>query len=147
MAITHTIHPDIRLVVTRCSGEIDDRQLLDAAETLRRDPNVRPDYNELVDLRDVHRLSTTPSAIERAAEDFSDYSKSGGAKRLQALVVGSKFQYGMSRMYEAYSTLEGGQHVHVFTEASDALEWLGVKGLDPADIHATGKVAPQRKEA
>ena len=139
MAITHTFHADFSLVVTRFAGDIDDKQILDAAETLRNDPQVRPDYNELVDLRDVHKLNTTPSAIERVAEEFSDYSKSGGARRLQALLVGTKFQYGMSRMYEAYSTLDGGQRVHVFTEPNEALDWLGVKGLAPEDIHGANR--------
>ena len=103
-----------RLVRTREWGVLTDDDLQDLYEKIRTDPEFDPSFRQLCDLREVTKISTTVDTLRSLAQNHVFWP---GSRR--AFVVGRAVDFGLARMYQAYSEL-GGQNVEIFREMDDA---------------------------
>ena len=122
MPATYEVDLALRLVRTREWGVLTDEDLRQLYEKIRSDPAFDPTFRQLCDLRAVTQITTSVDTLRSLAQTqvFSP-----GVRR--AFVVGRAVDFGLARLFQAYSEVEG-QTVEVFREMNDAEAWLG---LDP----------------
>jgi hypothetical protein len=116
----HDIDVPRRLVRTREWGELSDGDLREMYESLRRDPAFDPSFRQLCDLRSVTRITTSVETLRFIAQRRIFQP---GTRR--AFVVGREVDFGLARLFQAYSEVEG-QTVEVFRNMSEAEAWLGI---------------------
>jgi hypothetical protein len=112
----------LRLVRTHEFGVLTDDDLRELYEKIRTDPAFDPSFRQLCDLRNVTQITTSVETLRSLAQN---HVFSPGSRR--AFVVGRAVDFGLARLFQAYSDAEG-QTVEVFRDINDAEAWLG---LDP----------------
>lgn len=121
MPAVHQIDIPRRIVLTTEWGELSDADLRGLYDRIREDPAFDPAFRQLCDLRNVTKITTSVETLRYLAQSriFSP-----GAKR--AFVVGREVDFGLARLFQAYSESEG-QIVEVFRNLSEAEAWLGLR--------------------
>ena len=109
------------LVRTKEWGVLTEDDLRELYERIRSDPAFDPSFRQLCDLREVTKITTTAEALRFLAQSrvFSPGSR-------RAFVVGRAVDFGLARMFQAYSEVAG-QTVEVFREMDEAKVWLGLE--------------------
>jgi hypothetical protein len=118
MAMSHSIDAEQQIVICRAWGVLSNDDLHEHYRLIPADPDFRPHYRQLGDLREVTRLVADSSAIAAAAS-LSVFAP--GTRR--ALIAQSDVTFGLARMFASYAE-DVGQLVRVFRDARDAEEWL-----------------------
>jgi hypothetical protein len=108
------------LVISRAWKSLSDRELRDHYDRLRADRQFDPAYRQLIDLREVKDFTLTTAVMLGTA--LAHVFRSGIPR---AIVVANDMQFGLARMFAAYSEADG-QVVQVFREPQAANEWLGL---------------------
>ena len=108
-----------RLVRTRGWGVLTDAEVDELYRRLQRDPGFRPDFRQLCDLREVTEIATTVDML-RAIARRKIFAP--GVRR--AFVVDRDIDYGLSRLFGAYSESEGAV-IQVFRDWQEAVSWVG----------------------
>ena len=121
MPAVHEIDLSHRVVRTFESGELSDEDLRGLYDRIRADPAFDPSFRQLCDLRSVTRITTSIETLRFLAQSRIFLP---GAKR--AFVVGREVDFGLARLFQAYSEVEGGT-VEVFRNMAEAEAWLGLK--------------------
>ena len=109
-----------RGVVTCCAwGVLTNADLREHYRRLAADPDFRPSYAQLADLRGVTEYTVDSELIESAAraQIFDP-----GTRR--AFVAPHGVAFGLARMFAAHSASVG-QVLEVFSQIEDAEAWLG----------------------
>jgi hypothetical protein len=121
MPTTYDLDARRRLVRTHSWGVLTDDEIRAMYEKLIADPAFDRSYRQLCDLRDVTTMTVTVDTLRLLAQRriFAP-----GAKR--AFVVGRDVDYGLSRLFQAYSEVEGAV-IEVFKVWEDAEEWLQLR--------------------
>lgn len=128
MALTYSIDPDSRLV-TLTGDQIPDFGEWQATMLIvLADPAFRPGFDFLTDRRRGEEAPTVEYL--RRAVSFLDLNRGRLERCRWAVVVRGPAAYGMGRMAEAFS-VDTSVEMRVFTEISDAQEWLGLR---PAEV-------------
>ena len=109
------------LVVCRAWGDLSNEDLRRHYRRLAADPDFSPDFLQIADLSGVTEFTLDSSVVEAEAQT-SVFAR--GTRR--AFVAPKGVAYGLARMFAAHSA-EAGQEMQVFTERSNAEEWLGLK--------------------
>lgn len=122
MPAVHEIDVSRRLVLTREWGELSDDDLRGLYDRIRADPAFDPSFRQLCDLRAVTRITTSIETLRFLAQSRIFLP---GAKR--AFVAGREVDFGLARLFQAYSEVEGGT-VEVFRKMPEAEAWLGLMG-------------------
>ena len=122
-----------RLILVRVTGNLETHHVVAYIRTLIADPDYRPDYSELVDLRAVDRYDVDPAGIDAIVAEDREQAENLRLRRC-ALVSEKDFVFGMLRMYQALSD-DGQTEVAVFRDIADAVVWLGA---DAALLEAVG---------
>lgn len=130
MPIDYTIYPDLRLVVTRFTGRVTDREFVELYTALMADDDYELGTNELADLRAVEVLDLSASALRRVEEITEERYAGSDTDFRTAILAARDHPYGIGRMYEVFSE-DGPENVRVCRDLPSAVEWLG---LDPGDI-------------
>ena len=111
------------VVFTYFEGRLTVAEVAAHAAQLSRDPEFKPEFTELVDLREV-----TEPAID--AEGFISVSSldpfSKTSKR--AFVAGEGVTYGVTRMFQI---LRDNSYIEVFFSIEEARRWLGLEETAP----------------
>jgi len=121
MPASYQLDLENRLVRTRGWGVLTDPEVRDLYDRLRVDPDFEPSFQQLCDLREVTDLKTTADAL-RALARRPTFAQ--GVRR--AFVVGREVDYGLSRLFQAYSEPQGSV-IEVFREWEAAEAWLGMR--------------------
>ena len=108
------------LVISRAWESITDRELRSHYYRLEADRRFDPGYRQLIDVRDVRQFSLTSAVMLGTA--LAHVFRSGVPR---AIVVANDEQFGLARMFAAYSEADG-QCVQIFREPEAAKEWLGL---------------------
>ena len=108
------------LVISRAWKTVSDRELRSHYERLEADRKFDPSFRQLIDLRAVETFKLTTAVMLGTA--LAHVFRSGVPR---AIVVENDTQYGLARMFAAYSEADG-QNVQIFREAEAAKTWLGV---------------------
>jgi hypothetical protein len=114
----HLIDPAQRVVRTKEWGELSDEDLRSLYDRIRSDPTFDPGFRQLCDLRAVTRITTSVETLRFLAQSriFLPDSK-------RAFVVGREVDFGLARLFQAYSEVDGGT-VEVFRQLTEAEAWL-----------------------
>ena len=115
---TYTIDTDRKLVLSRIWGAATEDEILDHGQRLRNDPQFRPEFRQLLDMRELTEILVGSEVIRNASRNqfFSP-----GVRR--ALVATSDAAFGMARMY-AIQSESAGQTIEVFRDMDTAQMWL-----------------------
>jgi hypothetical protein len=111
----------LRLVRTHEWGVLTDEDLRGLYEQIRVDPAFEPSFRQLCDLREVTKITASVETLRSLAQTHIFVP---GARR--AFVVGRAVDFGLARLFQAYSEVEG-QTVEVFRQIDEAEAWLGLK--------------------
>ena len=127
MPYTYIVDPDLRLVLTTGSGLVSDEDSQQLSTMQRLDSRIHATMRELLDLRQVERLSITPDLLRSRARTDKHYAHEYA--NTLAIVVGSEVAFGFGRMYELLTD----EHfrVRVFRDYPEACQWLGIPVESP----------------
>jgi hypothetical protein len=124
MPIEYSIDSDLGVVFTTASDVLTENELLDHKRKLISDPNFKPGFVELSDVRLISDLAISPSGLEAfVAQDESDAELLTDYRL--AIVVSGALEFGMGAMYEMMSR-ENGTNVRIFRDLGLAREWLQI---------------------
>lgn len=123
MRVSREIDRENRVVVLGVSGALDDDGLLQLASQLRSDPEVKPDFALLIDLREANGVAVTSLGVRALSAQPLVLSPTSR----RAVVVPSDLGYGMARMYEMLRDERGGV-VRAFRDLGEARRWVTGKG-------------------
>jgi len=127
MPETYAIDPQRGVVFSKGTGVFSYANFVGHMTRMKADPRFRPDFNHLVDCRELTSLDLTGEQVNELA-GRSIFS----VRTRRAFVVSSDLQFGMSHMFAAYRELRGETDARVFREMREALAWLGLPpDLDP----------------
>jgi hypothetical protein len=127
MPITITVNAVEGVRHSVLSGDIGDRELVDAYRRVIAAPDFDPTLNGLVDLRAVGQLSVTASGIWELSEVLRAADWPGAPRRV-AIVASSDFHFGMARMVATLLSTGGlTTEYHAFREMREARDWLGLE--------------------
>jgi hypothetical protein len=131
MPADYRIDLEKRRVWSHATGDLSYEAITDHMSRLAKDPLFDPLFSQILDFRDVTIVGLTSEEVVRLAEIrvFSPQSK-------RAFVAPGPLKYGMARMYEALRATKGDDHIRVFTDYDEALEWLDLEegdGLAPGE--------------
>jgi hypothetical protein len=119
MPVGHFVDPALRLVFTKCSGDVSRDDVVTSLNVLKHHPDFEADFRQLVDLTQVSKLNlgfSDMDVIHRVHDPFSNKGK-------RAVVApGSGAIFGLARMYQLMVDHE---NFEVFQFARDAVVWLG----------------------
>jgi hypothetical protein len=110
-----------RLVRTESWGVLTDDEVRDLYRDLRADPAFDRSFQQICDLRRVTRITTTVDTLRFLAQS---HIFAPGVRR--AFVVDREVDFGLSRLFAAYSEAEGAV-IEVFRKWEDAEKWLGLR--------------------
>ena len=124
MRVDRKIDEVERLVTLTVTGELADPELLELAIGVENDPEVKPDFSLLVDLRDADGRNVTSAGVRELAK--RPFALSPASRR--AIVVPTDLSFGMARVYEALREVQAGA-IRVFREYEEAVRWVTTGAL------------------
>jgi hypothetical protein len=119
MRVSREVDRIHRIVILGVSGDLDDDGLLALAGELRSDPEVKPDFALLIDLREASGLSVTGNGVRALVAQPLVLS----ATSRRAVVVPTDLGFGMARMYEMLREERGGV-TRAFRDFDEARRWV-----------------------
>ena len=124
MSYHFEIDPSLGVVYFSARGVFTSEDLFSCIQEVVADPDFKPGYHHLVDLREVEQHSTRGEEIaRRVAIDKAMAERIGTAKF--ALVSSALQVYGMTKMYEILAK-EAPFEVRTFVSMAKARLWLGL---------------------
>ncbi len=124
MGIEVTVDPIRHLVSWDAVGVITADDIKRARDCEIADANWKPTFLSLVDLSQVTKLDVSVESLKLLSRAAINRDPSR-----RAVVAPKDADFGLVRLYEAYSKDEFGKF-HVFRDMDEALEWLGL-GCEP----------------
>jgi len=109
------------MVFSKATGVVCWDDVVDHMDRLESHPDFRPEFNQLVDIREASRTDLSHNDVRRMAERriFSDKSR-------RAFVVSRDFEFGLSRVFATYREIRGETGIEVFRDMKKALSWLSL---------------------
>lgn len=124
------------LLLSRAWGVFTDRDLSAHLDAFTNDPQFRPNFDQLADLREVTSVAITSSGIR---DQVRENPFGPGSRR--ALVVSSDAAYGMARMFQTLHE-ESAAPVEIFRDFDAALAWLGLTSAKTPVLLALASAPP-----
>jgi hypothetical protein len=109
-----------RWVMVRASGLLTYDEIMATRRKFTSDPNFRPDFYQLYDVRKVTRVALTASQVGALAEAPIFHPSSR-----RACVTTNGETYGIARMFQIYRELNAGkEQIKLFISVEEAEAWL-----------------------
>ena len=89
-------------------------------EALHAHPGVEPDFDQLLDAREVTKVELSGACLREVATDTVF-----GEGSLRVFVTGSEVGFGMARMYQMLRD-ESPDEIRIFRNIDEARAWLGL---------------------
>ena len=123
MPASYRIDRERGIIFSRGWGELTDGEIRANAAALSADPRFSRDLRQIVDFRDLKKLSVSSGGVRHAARNnpFRPDAR-------RAFVIRTDEVLGVLRMFGVYADADLEQF-RIFRELGPALEWVG---LDPA---------------
>lgn len=120
MPISYRVEPAIRLIRSKASGVLTEGDSHTHYTQMSADPEFQPTYRQLCDLQDVTDIQLSTAFLQALALSplFSKDSR-------RAFVAPTDLYFGLARMVQAFSELEG-REAGVFRTVEEAETWLGI---------------------
>jgi hypothetical protein len=120
MPCNYMIEVERQVVRATLSGPVTGRELRDLRERIAADPGFRPDHSLLIDLTNAVATALTSADVQ----DLARTSKFARGAR-GAFVAPDPATFGLTRMFQTYREISGGQEVTaIFRNTVDAERWL-----------------------
>lgn len=123
MPASYKVDIEQRWVHTMIWGEVSLTDVLCALEKGLMDPEVDPNFAEIVDLTEVTRMNLSGDEIRVLAQK-SAFSLSA---RRAIVVPDNDRVFGLARMYEMLRELQGETGIRIFHTLDEALSWVAPK--------------------
>lgn len=120
VAASYQIHPGPGTVITNLEGSVQTAELVQYAKLLASDPEFRPHFDQVLDLRRVTIFDVDPDAASAIAP-FDPFS----ARSRWSFVVENALQHGLLRMFVGQAGLD--HEYALFVDLARALRWLGLE--------------------
>lgn len=124
MPYTYRIDTEHGIVLFKVTGVFTPEILFECLEVITSDPDFKPDFDHLVDLRDVSGFSPTASDIQKRIHLDKKLKIPLGECKL-AIVSSANLVFGMTRMYEMLMD-DAPPTVQTFKNFDEAINWLGI---------------------
>ena len=124
MQVDRQVNAVDRIVILTVGGELEDQDLLNLAMEVENDPDVKPDFSLLVDLRGADARAVTSAGVRALAN--RPFALLPASRR--GIVVPSDLAYGMARVYEALRNAQGGA-IRIFRDYEQAERWVATGEL------------------
>ena len=118
MPATYTIDSDRKLVLSRIWRAATEDEIRDHGQRLRNDPAFRPDFRQLIDMRELTEILVGSKLVRDSA--LNQFFLPGVRR---AFVATSDIAFGMAQMY-AIQSESAGQTIEVFRDMKAAEAWL-----------------------
>jgi hypothetical protein len=125
MPFSYTVYKEQRLVISIGSGCVTWSEIKDRQDQAKTDPTFDPEFNQLVDLREVTSFEMTSEQARVLARRmiFSFTSK-------RAFIAANPAVFDIGHMWETVTELsDNPSQVRVFDDLPSALKWLGLEAL------------------
>lgn len=123
MPLTTDIDSSRRVLLTRISGVVSAREILDHYDRVAADVRFDPTFSELLDLTELQGADLEAADIRQLAARtrFAPTAR-------RAVVAGTGYVFGLARMFASYREGAGGRDdsVMVFSSEREAMRWLGI---------------------
>ena len=123
MPASYKVDIEQRWVHTMIWGEVSLADILSALEKGLMDPEVDPNFAEIVDLTEVTRMNLSGDEMRVLAQK-SAFSPSA---RRAIVVPDNDVVFGLARMYEILRELQGETGIRIFHTLDEALSWVAPK--------------------
>ena len=130
MAFAYRVFSNHRLVVTSAAGLVSGPEYLAFYQDLVQDPQCRPGYRELADLRQATAFDVNVVTLKQIAALASEMHGAQGMRT--AVLINSRINEIISRLYQSIAEAGAVEDVRQFSDVAPALEWL-----DRADFPAS----------
>ncbi len=120
MPSAYRVDPELRIVWSRAWGVLAEDESAEHYRLLAAEPAFQSSFSQMCDLRSVDRIDMSTAAI-RALAKTAVFDP--GARR--AFLAPVDAHYGLARMLQAFSELEGSE-IGVFRTVAEAAAWLNV---------------------
>ena len=120
MPINYQIDPARKFVIVVGSGILTAEEMRKEQVRMNREPDLAPDYNQLIDLKEVTELRLTVEDV-RQLSYHSPFRE--GSRR--AIVVDRPEDYGLARVFQALTEPHGAE-LRVLYDLKEARRWLGM---------------------
>lgn len=114
-----------KLIFSRLSGRLTDKDLLDAQDQFERQVSWTDGTAELIDLSDADLSAISMRLMPELAERFRAYFQNACVEHARvAICCPSDLQYGSGRVFEAWASRNDVPTVGVFRDQESAETWL-----------------------
>jgi len=127
MKISTELNKKENIRIHTLSGKFNFDELYNALYDLYNDPGFDPKLNSLWDVRNVDATNIVSTyQIEKIVRFVSQ--KRGSKQTIKiAVVVSTKFDFGLARMYEQKQESVSDNEIQVFTDINKSIEWIKSK--------------------
>jgi hypothetical protein len=123
MTINYDIKKPSGLVRLIVSGSVITGDIIDALGRMLKDPDFKEGMDVLWDFREVKSGNSEAEDIREIVSFIRTNQEKRGRNYRVALVVSRDIDFGLARMYEAYSQ-ELPFDIQIFKDIKDAEQWL-----------------------
>jgi len=123
MTIDCTIKKPSGPVIITASGPVNGKDIIEALIKMLQDPDFKEGMDALWDFRTVHSGNSETAEIREIVSFVRANQKKRGINYRVALVVSRDIDFGLARMFEAYSH-ELPFDIQIFKDFNDAQKWL-----------------------
>jgi hypothetical protein len=128
-------------VFSRAWGTLSPGEIAQHATALKADARFASDFRQLLDFRAVKQMGTNGQGMRELAA-MNPFERDS----LRAVVVSSSLIFGLTRMYQVFSDTDP-NHLRLFPELTEALEWLGLDPASPWPAHEDWVSIPEDQDA
>ncbi|MBM3789340.1 MAG: hypothetical protein FJW35_03210 [Acidobacteria bacterium] len=122
------IDRDRNIARIKLSGSLSKETILDAFDAAVSDEGYRKGMGRLWDFRDADLSSMGPTTIAELARHSMKYPRGINDVRV-ALVAGSDLEFGLARMFAAFS-IDAHTTISVFNSMEEAQAWLSIPAAE-----------------
>ncbi len=135
MPITFQFRPDLHLIISTHIGEVPDTEFLQSYLGLFSDDKFDLSHDRLIDLRPTDSSARSSGALSALSALAEQQYEGTGLIPKTAVIAPKDVSFGLSRMYEEFTSLIPGEFV-IFKSVDSALTWLQVPTNVLLDIPA-----------
>lgn len=121
VSIENFVDPEHGVVITMCFGYVTRSDVVSSLTTLRKDPDFRPNFRQLINLMQAAKFELDFKDLYGIRQIYDPFSNES-----QRAVVATQGEAGfdLARMYQA---IVDSEHFEVFTSLLEAISWLGLE--------------------
>ena len=121
MSASYRIDKSLGLVFTTAQGVLMEQDIRTLRQRLREDSDFDPNYDHIIDLRDVVEFEISAAEMRKIADQHYIFNESCR----EAIVAKKDISFAMARMYEMLRGSKSGE-IKVFRDMAKARRWLGL---------------------